>query len=333
MDMKAIVVSEFGDETVLVEQSISLPHPEQGEVRIKLFAAGVNPVETYIRSGDYPGLPSLPYTPGNDGAGVVDAVGEGVESLEKGERVFVAAALAKRNTGTYAEYVVCDASAVQALPDALSFEAGAGLGTPGLAAGDALFVRAAIKPGEIVLVHGASGGVGMLAVQLARRRGAIVFGTAGDREGLALVARLGAHRTFNHREEGYIDDIVAATHGRGVDAILETNAHINLMKDLSMTGHRGRIVVVGSRGTIEFDPRATMRTDTSVLGMGAANMSEAELSQVMHALGAALETGMEVVVDRAFALEDASKAHEAVTEHGKNGKIVLTIRHAPDTAD
>lgn len=323
--MKAIVVSEFGDESVLEEKIVPVPEPRRGEVRVKLVAAGVNPVESYIRAGNYPTLPALPYTPGNDGAGIVDAIGDEVESLKKGDRVFVAAALAERNTGTYAEYAVCDASAVQALPESLSFEQGAGLGTPGLAAGDALFIRAAIKPGEIVLVHGASGGVGMLAVQLARRRGAIVFGTAGDQDGMALVARLGAHRTFNHREEGYIDDIADATHGHGVDAIIETNAHINLMKDLSMTGRRGRIVVVGSRGTIEFDPRATMRADAAILGMGAGNMSKAELSQVMHALGAALENGMETVIDKTFALADARQAHKAIGGHGKNGKIVLTI--------
>lgn len=327
MSMKAIVVSEFGDETVLEEKTVDIPEPESGEVRVKLSAAGVNPVETYIRSGQYPSLPSLPYTPGNDGAGTIDAVGEGVDALRAGDRVFVAAALAKRNTGTYAEYVVCDASAVQALPESMPFAQGAGLGTPGLAAGDALFIRADIKPGEIVLVHGASGGVGTLAVQLARRRGAIVFGTAGDKEGMALVAHLGAHRTFNHREEGYMDDIAQATHGRKVDAIIETNANINLMKDLAILGRRGRVVVVGSRGTIEFDPRATMQSDAAVLGMGVGNMNEAELSQVMHALGAALESSMEVAIGKTFPLSNAQEAHRAVEGHGKNGKIVLTMGH------
>lgn len=226
--MKAIIVSSFGDEEVLKYQETETPTPAAGEVRVKIKAAGVNPVETYIRSGHYTALPALPYTPGNDGSGIVDAVGDGVEHLKKGDRVFVAAALARRNTGTYAEYTVCDADAVRYLPQNLSFSEGAALGTPGLAATYALYSKAKIKPGETVFIHGASGGVGSLAVQLARRTGTFVMGTAGDPEGMTLIEKLGAHRAFNHRSPGYLEAVKQETGEHGPDVIIEMVANINL---------------------------------------------------------------------------------------------------------
>lgn len=326
-DMRAIVANAFGGPEVLVEQRIPVPEPHEGEVRVRLCAVGVNPVETYVRAGEYAQLPDLPYVPGNDGAGVVVACGENMdaEAPQVGERVFVAAAHAHRNTGTYAEYVVCDASSVAPLPEDVSFQQGAGLGTPGLAAADALFVRARLRPGETVLVHGASGGVGTVAVQLAHRIGAIVYGTAGDDAGRELVERLGARRAFNHHTEGYLDEILAATEGRGVNVVLDMAAHANLMKDVKVTATRGRIVVVGSRGSLDFDPRTLMKSDLDVRGMNVNNLRPAELNLVMHVLSAALEGGLEVVIARSFPLEAAADAHRAVAERGKDGKIVLDV--------
>ena len=326
-DMQAIVVNAFGGPDVLVEQRVPLPEPHAGEVRVRLCAAGVNPVETYLRAGQYAQLPELPYVPGNDGAGIVDACGANLPSgaPHVGERVFVAAARARRCTGTYAEFVVCDASAVAPLPDAVPFEQGAGLGTPGLAAADALFVRARVRPGETVLVHGASGGVGTLAVQLAHRIGAVVYGTAGDARGRQLVECLGARRAFDHHAEGYLDEILAATQGRGVDVVIDMAAQANLMKDAKVAAVRGCIVIVGSRGSLDFDPRALMKADLDVRGMGVNNLHPDELDLVMHALSAALQGGMRVIVARSFPLEEAADAHRAVAERGKDGKIVLVM--------
>lgn len=322
-NMKAAVVERFGGPEVLRLRERPVPQPAAGEVRVRLAAVGVNPVETYIRAGAYGALPELPYVPGNDGAGVVDAVGECVEGMHTGDRVFVAATRAKRNTGTYADYVVCDASAVGRLPQGVSFEQGAGIGTPGLAAGDALFVRARVRPGETVLVHGASGGVGTLAVQLAQRIGCTVYGTAGDERGRALVEQLGALRAFDHHADGYLDDILGATDGRGVDVVLDMAAHANLMKDVRVSATRGRIVVVGSRGSLEFDPRGLMSNDLDVRGMNVNNLRPDELNLVMHALEAALDGGLRVTVAQTFPLADAADAHRAVGERGKDGKIVL----------
>lgn len=322
-EMKAVVVEQFGGPEVLQVRERPVPEPGAGEVRVRLAAVGVNPVETYIRSGSYGQVPELPYVPGNDGAGTIDAVGEGAGGLQVGERVFVAAAHAKRNTGTYAEYAVCDAASVGRLPRAVPFQQGAGIGTPGLAAGDALFVRARVQPGDTVLVHGASGGVGTLAVQLATRIGCVVYGTAGDEEGRAMVQRLGAVRAFDHHADGYLDDILDATDGLGVDVVLDMAAHANLMKDVRVAATRGRIVVVGSRGSLDFDPRTLMSRDLDVRGMSVNNLRPQELNLVMHALEAALASGMSVVVARSFPLEEAAAAHRAVAERGKDGKIVL----------
>ncbi len=322
--MKAIVVTEFGDENVLCLRDAAVPEPGENEVRVRLQAVGFNPVEVYIRSGKYGKLPTLPYTPGTDGAGVVDKTGAKVKQVSEGDRVFVAASLARRNTGTYAEYVVCDADAVRQLPDNVPFAQGAGLGTPGLAAACALFTRASISPGEVVLVHGATGGVGTLAVQLARRMGATVFGTAGDAAGEAVVRELGAHRVFNHKEEEYIHKIAEAADG-GVDVVIEMLANVNLARDLSVLAKRGRVVIVGSRGSLDFAPRDAMAIDAAILGMMVGNMAPDEFKANMSTLSAALEGGMRVVVGEEMPLAQAAQAHRAVMEEGNPGKVIMTI--------
>lgn len=323
--MKAVVVSRFGDENELVYKEVPSPEPAGGEVRVAIKAAGVNPVETYIRSGKYGNLPNLPYTPGKDGAGVVDAVGPGVTRLREGDCVFVAASLAKHCSGTYAEQVVCDAEAVQLLPDTLSFAQGAGLGTPGLTAATALFSRGHVKPGETVLVHGASGGVGTMVVQLARKFGAVVLGTAGSPEGMRLVKELGAHHVFNHNEEDYIGKIVLATDGAGPDLIIEMAANQNLNKDAAMIAKHGRIVVIGNHGSLDFDPRGLMAKDCAVIGMLTSNLREDEYARNLFALSAALENGLTTVVSAEIPLKNAAEAHREVLGKGKNGKVVLVV--------
>ena len=320
--MQAIVVSAFGDEEVLQYTECDMPEPGPDEVRVRVEAAGVNPVDTYIRAGTYVIRPPLPYIPGADGAGVIDAVGGTVRGLRVGMRVFIAAVRAKRNTGTYAEYCVCDAEAVRPLPEGYAVTQGAGLGTPGLAASCALFPRAGLRPGETVLVHGASGGVGTLAVQLARQAGAVVIGTAGSREGERLVKAIGAHHVFNHSDEDYLVAIRKAVPA-GPDVIMEMLANENLGKDLSLVAQRGRIVIVGSRGAIELDPRNIMVKDANVNGILLANMTREVFIENMYRLCSSLENGLRVLVRRTLPLRDAARAHREVMSRGKMGKIVL----------
>ncbi|HEX9078359.1 MAG TPA: NADPH:quinone reductase [Desulfuromonadaceae bacterium] len=318
--MKAIRVNEFGPPEVMRLEEVPDPSPGAGQVVVKVAAAGVNPVDTYIRSGVYRPDLKLPYTPGQDGAGVIAAVGPDVSHRKVGERVYVARSI----SGTYAEQVVCKEFQTYPLPEGISFDQGAAIGVPYGAAFRALFQRAHALPGETVLVHGASGGVGIAAVQLARAAGLTVIGTAGYKEGMALVEAQGAHHVLNHHSPGYLDRLSELTCGKGVDIILEMLANVNLDKDLGAVATGGRIVVIGSRGRIEIDPRGAMGKEASILGMTMFNASEKELASMHAAFAAGLANAtLRPVVSREIPLTEAATAHHAVIEASTLGKIVL----------
>jgi len=187
-----------------------------------------------------------------------------------------------------------------------------------------LFQRAEAKPGETVLVHGASGGVGTAAVQLARACGLRVFGTAGSDEGQKLAIEQGADEVFDHGAPDHFEQVRNATNGRGVDVIVELLANVNLAKDLTILAKGGRVVVIGSRGRIEIDPRDTMQRDADIRGMVLPNASPAEMTSIHAALVAGLENGtLRPVIGKEFPLSEAAQAHRVVMEPGALGKIVL----------
>jgi NADPH2:quinone reductase len=322
--MQAIVVREFGGPEVLRLEDVPVPVPGDGEVRVRVEAIGVNPVDAYVRTGTYARRPALPYVPGSDGAGTIDAVGGNVAGLSVGDRVYVGTTQARRSTGTYAEYTVCDASHVHPLAAHVPAAAGAAVGVPCATAYRAVFQRAGLAPGERVLVHGASGSVGLAAVQLAAAHGAVVIGSASTEEGRALVRAQGAHHVVDHRAAGHLDDVLAITGGRGVDVIVEMLANENLERDFTALAPFGRIVVVGSRGALTFSPRLTMGKEATILGMSLFNVPAAELLRIHAGIGAALASGvLRPVVAREWPLHEAVRAHEAVLGSGINGKIVL----------
>jgi NADPH:quinone reductase len=318
--MKAIRVHGFGGPEVLRLEEIDAPQADAGQVVVRVAAAGVNPVEVYIRSGMYARKPELPYTPGTDGAGIVEAVGADVKRARVGDRVYLAGSL----SGTYAERALCLETQVHPLPAAISFQQGAALGVPYATAYRALFDRAGALAGETVLVHGASGGVGVAAVQLARAAGLTVIGTGGTDEGRKLVVAQGAHHVLDHRSADYLQQLMALTDGRGVDVIIEMLANVNLNKDLGVLAVHGRVVVVGNRGTVEIDPRLAMGRDANICGMTLFNATEHDLRRIHAALVAGLENGtLRPIVGRELPLADAAAAHEAVMQTGAYGKIVL----------
>ena len=318
--MKAIRVKEFGGQEVLRLEEVPTLKPGPGQVLVRMHAIGINPVETYIRAGTYARLPELPYTPGNDGSGVVEQAGADVSEFKPGDRVYTSGSI----SGTYAEFALCKADQVHPLPANVSFAQGAAMGTPYATAYRGLLQRADAKAGETVLVHGASGGVGTAAVQLAHAHGLRVLGTAGSDDGIKLARQQGAHEVFDHRAPDHFEQIMKATGGHGVDVIVEMLANVNLGKDLTILAKGGRVVIIGSRGPVEINPRDTMQRDADVRGMILPNTSPTELANIHAALVAGLENGtLRPVIGKEFTLADATEAHRAVMEPGALGKIVL----------
>jgi NADPH2:quinone reductase len=315
----------FGGPEVLRVQEVPEQEPGSGQVRVALRAAGVNPAEAYIRTGTYAFFrPDLPYTPGFDGAGTIDALGPDVSGFSVGDRVYVSSILSAYRTGTYAEQVVCTADAVHPLNDELSFAQGAAVGLPATTAYRALFQRAAVRPGETVLVHGASGGVGSSAVQLAAGAGITVIGTAGSPAGMELVSAAGADHVLDHTDAGHLAAVVELTNGRGPDVIVEMLADRNLAADLDAIAMYGRVVVVGSRGSLDFSPRATMVKEADIRGMALWNTPSADWAEASAGVAAALAAGDLVpVVGRSYPLDAAADAQRDLLETRAKGKIVL----------
>lgn len=322
--MKAIRAHQFGDPSVMALEEVPEPEAGAGQVLVDIKAAGVNPVDTYIRSGQYAFLPPLPYTPGSDAAGVVVAVGSEVPGIKVGDRVYVMGTIDGRAWGAYAQRAVCTLDQVHHLPSHITFAEGAGVGVPYVTAWRALFDRGRAVPGETVLIHGASGAVGVGAVQMASAAGLRVFGTAGSERGRALAREQGAHEVFDHTAPGYEKDIVAKTGGRGVDLIIEMLANVNLVRDLDLIAKRGRIVIVGNRGALELNPRAIMGKDATIVGFTNFNVLPGELATAHAAIVAGMErSGYKPQVGKEMPLADAPRAHEDVLKPGAYGKIVL----------
>ena len=318
--MKAIRVTQYGGPEVLKLEDIPAPQPGQGQVVVRNQAVGVNPVDTYLRSNTDNRGPKLPYTPGSDSAGVIEAVGAGVTSAKVGDRVYVGGTL----SGAYAQMSLCAEAQVHPLPANVSFAQGAAMNVPYATAYHALIHRAHGHEGDVVFVHGASGGVGIAAVQIARARGMTVIGTAGTARGRQLVLEQGAHHALDHRSSSYLAELTDLTGGRGPDVILEMLANVNLRADLDVVAMRGRIVIVGNRGSIEINPRATMNKDAAILGMALFHASPAQLAGIHAALVEGLRNGtLRPVIGQELPLADASRAHQAVIEDSHYGKIIL----------
>lgn len=320
--MKAIIVREFGAPEVMKLEEVATPQPNKDQVLVRVKAAGINPVDTYIRGGQYAAKPNLPFTPGKDAAGIVEAVGESVEKLQVGSRVYTANSV----SGTYAEFALCEENQVWALPDLISYEQGAGVFVPFATAYRALFQKANAKQGETVLVHGASGGVGIAAVQWAKNAELKIIGTASSDDGKTLVKNTGADFVLDHSTDNYLARIKEITDGKGVNIILEMLANENLAKDFEVLAMFGRVVVIGNRGSLEFNPRLVMGKDATVYGMSLFNALPENFQIIHDAIYKGLSKGfLNPIVGKKFPLEQAAQAHHEVLETKAFGKIILEI--------
>lgn len=318
--MKAIVVEEFGQPEVMKLSDVPTPEPTGSQILVRIHAAGVNPVDTYLRTGIHAHAPKLPYTPGKDGAGVVESTGDFVSKFKPGDRVYTAGSI----SGTYAEYSLCDESHLGSLPDNVDFESGAGVWTPYATSFRALFQKADAIPGETVLIHGASGGVGLAAVQWAKNAGLRVIATASSEDGRELVTANGADAVFDHSNEDHISDIFEYTGGTGVELIIEMLANENLERDFEALAMNGRIVVVGNRGSIQFTPRQAMTKEATIFGMSLFNAPKSKLEEIHKAIFDGLSRGhLKPHVRETYPLADAALSHHAVIENKAAGKIVL----------
>ena len=318
--MRAVRVHAFGGPEVMQLEKVPDPEPGTGQVVVEVKAVGISPIDTYMRSGSYYLMPPLPYTPGFEAAGIVESVGQGVKDWSPGNRVFVYHTV----TGAYAEKTLCPESSLYPLPDHVSFAQGAVVPVSYSTAYQALFHRGRAIPGTRVLVHGATGGVGLAAVQLGQAAGMTVIATGGTEKGRRMVAEQGVREVLDHTAPNYLDKVFALTDGQGVDLILEMLANVNLGRDLEVLAFGGKVVIIGSRGVVEVNPREAMTRDASILGMQIRNASEGERRSIRAALIAGLRNRtLRPVIGQEIPLAEAPRAHRELMESSHHGKIVL----------
>ena len=321
LKMKAVEVEEFGAPENLKIFDVEIPTPEANQVLVKIMAAGVNPVETYIRSGSYAAKPPLPWRPGKDGAGIVEKLGKGAETKFKvGDRVWVGGT----ETGTYAEFCTANIENVHKLPDFLTYAQGASVFVPAKTAYRGLFTRVSTKATDTVLIHGGSGAVGAAAIQLAVAKGCKVVATAGSDNGIALIESLGAigirHNNDDHQHK--------LKQNGPYNVILEMLANVNLNTDINVLARHGYIVIIGNRGTIDgVNMRSLMQCEGHIVGLLRGDPWEDKVA--VAGINGALFSGVlkPVVSPDIYYLSDVAKAHRDVIEkkNGSYGKIVLTV--------
>lgn len=322
--MKAVRVTRFGLEHPMEPADVAEPAPGPGEMLVRIAAAGVNPLEVAIRSGNHPrsGAMTLPYTCGTDAAGEVEAVGEGVEAFAPGDRVW-----GRASTGAYAEKGLLPAGSTGRLPDSMTFAEGAALPIPLLTAWNAVVVKGEAAPGDCVLVQGGAGGVGYLAIQLARAIGCRVFTTVSSKEKADFCLAAGAEAAVNYREEDVPERVMELTSGRGVEVVVENIGCDNLPSDLKLNAVNGRIVIVGM-GTgkgpeVTIPLPAAMGRDARILALSSGNLNPL-VPGILRRLAPLLEGGaIRPHIGRELRLEEANESHEVLLSGKFLGKINL----------
>ena len=303
------------------------PEPGPGEVRVRIHASGVNPSDTYGRSGRTGPMSFPRIIPHQDGAGVIDAVGADVSSRRIGERVWVFEAAWQRPGGTAAEFCVVPAQRAVQLPDSISFEEGACLGIPALTAHRAVFADGAVR-GQTVLVTGGAGAVGSAAIQLAVWGGATVLSTISSDEKAAVARAAGAVETINYRSEDVTARIRELTGAAGVDRVVEVDFGGNLPVTLDVVRPNGVVASYATRG--EPEPRvpfrALMQKNLTVHAILLYTMDEAAKAAGVADITRALEAGaLQPVISARLPLERIAEAHAEVEKVSGIGNLVLEV--------
>lgn len=322
--MRAIRISDYGGPEVLQLQEIDLAEPGSGQVRVRLHAAGINFVDIYRRRGDYPAPVGLPFTAGQEGAGVVEAVGADVSEFKPGDRVAYTS-----NLGTYAEASIVPASSLIPLPDDFSFEEGAAFPLQGMTAHYLVHEYRSLKSDDTVLIHAAAGGMGLLLVQWAKHLGARVIGTVSTEEKARIVREAGADETIIYTSKDFVSETKRITDGHGADFIIDGVGKTTFAGNFEAIAVRGHIVIYGvASGLVEpVDPELLMSRTISVSGGTLYNFTrtrEELLRRADDVIKGIREGWLRLRIDHVFPLAKAAEAHRLLESRKSIGKIILT---------
>lgn len=318
--MRAVRYHEYGGGDVLGVDEVDRPSPDADEVLVEMRASSVNPVDVMFRSGEYGDVP-LPSIPGGDGAGVVAAVGEGVERFAVGARV-LASGMDRAEGGTCAEYAAIPETKLAHLPDDVSFEGGAAIANVGATAWTALEEVAGIKAGDRVLIHGGAGGVGHVAVQIASASGAEVIATAGSETARERVRELGADTVLDYDSDTLAEDVLAATDGEGVETVLDHRLQAYLELDLEVLAENGQLVcLMGNIPDASGVPFYTKEITVQALRMDNHPVRAPKLRRLVRLME---RDELTPVVADTYDFEEVAQAQQDVLVGGYVGKLVVT---------
>jgi NADPH2:quinone reductase len=321
--MKAIKISAHGDASVLKLEELPTPKPGEGQALVRLKAAGLNFIDIYMRIGRY--QRPLPFTPGLEGAGIVEAIGEGVTEVKPGDRVAYTG-----NIGSYAEYNVVDAWQLIPLPDEISFEQGAAFPLQGMTAQYLLHDFYPIKAGCNVLVHAAAGGVGLLLVQWLHHLKANVIGTVSTEEKAKAAKAAGASHVINYVTQDFVEETKKLTADKGVDYIIDGVGKTTFAKDLDAVRVYGHVCIFGSASgpADPIAPNSLQQKSITVSGgslFNCMNSREELLKRANDVLTGIKDGWLKLKIDHVFKLGDASKAQQELEGRKTSGKVILTM--------
>jgi NADPH2:quinone reductase len=332
-DMKAVHMTAIGGPEVLELVSVDEPQPGPGEVKVRLYAAGVNPVDTKLRSRGVFFADALPTILGCDGAGVVVETGSQVTYLSTGDEVWFCNGGLGREPGNYAEFTVVDASVARVKPSSLSFEQAAAAPLVLITAWEALFDRACLEAGQTVLVHGGAGGVGHVAVQLAKQAGADVCATVGSADHAAFVTSLGVDHVINYRDEDFVESVLQFTGGRGVDVALDIMGGTVFQDSFRAMAHYGSLVTLLDPGNDVIWKEARNRNlrvgFELMLTPMLQDLADARAchGEILDNCAALCDDGkLHIEVSKTFPLHQADRAHRQIETGHTRGKVVLIPR-------
>lgn len=327
--MKSQIIQSFGKPTVFQYKEISKPELKPGHVLIQVKATSVNPIDTKVRAGAVPAVaPEFPAVLHGDVAGLVSAVGEGVTEFNIGDEVFGCAGGFRGTGGALAEFMLADVDLLAHKPKNLTMEEAAALPLVAITAWEALFNRARLTTGQDILIHAATGGVGHIAIQLAKWRGATVYTTASSQEKLEIGTRLAADVTINYREESVQDYVQKYTDGKGFDVVFDTVGGENLDRSFEAAAVHGTIIAIAARSTHDLSPVHSKGLSLHVTFMLLKILNKdlhKHYGEILKKVARVVEEGkLRPLLDsNIFTFDEVSKAHEYMESGKAIGKIVL----------